>query len=47
MAAFQFTYGITRRYPYWWFPWVAAIGGLIFGLLVSVFSLATSGYYLK
>ncbi|KAM7183882.1 hypothetical protein V8F20_012443 [Naviculisporaceae sp. PSN 640] len=47
MAGLSFSYPISREYPYKWFPWVVVIGGFLFTVLFSVFSLATKGYYLE
>ncbi|KAH8892852.1 hypothetical protein GQ53DRAFT_840656 [Thozetella sp. PMI_491] len=41
-----FHYSITRPYPYRWFAWVVLIGGTLLAVLISVFSLASNGYYL-
>lgn len=47
MKRLAFSYAISREYPYQWFPWVVVIGGTVFTVLFSVFSLATKGYYLE
>ncbi|KAK4184904.1 hypothetical protein QBC35DRAFT_454769 [Podospora australis] len=44
---FAFSYPITREYPYRWFSWVTYVGGFLFAILFTVFSLATKGYYLE
>lgn len=44
MAFFEFTYPITRPYPYNWFKWAVLIGGIILTVLLSVLNLASTGY---
>lgn len=39
-----FSYSITRPYPFRWFTWVVAIGGVIFLVFFSFVSLAADGY---
>src|SRR3569833_1225820 len=43
----RFSYSIQRPYPYPWFTWVTAIGGIISALLISIFNLGSEGYYLE
>jgi hypothetical protein len=39
-----FGYNLTRSYPFKWFTWVAAFGGLILTGLFSALNVAVSGY---
>lgn len=47
MAGVQFTYGITRSYPYRWFKWVIVVGAAVLIAIVSIFNLANNGYTLR
>ena len=40
----QFTYSLSRPYPYKWFPWAVLIGGTVALTLFSVVNFAASGY---
>ena len=40
----QFTYSLSRPYPYKWFPWVVFIGGIAALTLFSVVNFAANGY---
>ena len=40
----QFTYNLSRPYPYKWFPWVVFIGGIAALTLFSVVNFAANGY---
>lgn len=44
---FEFQYPITRPYPYKWFKWAVLIGGICLTVLLTIFNLASNGYYLK
>ncbi|MCJ1295250.1 hypothetical protein MMC34_006812 [Xylographa carneopallida] len=40
----QFSYGLSRPYPYKWFPWAVLLGGLVAVALFSVLNFAANGY---
>ena len=42
----EFTYSISRPYPYRWFKWVVLIGAVSLLVVVSIFNLANNGYAL-
>ena len=39
-----FSYSLSRPYPFRWFTWTVAIGGVIFAVLFSFVALAADGY---